>query len=251
MAELEAEMTRRGLQHSAPKHFAQLAMAARCLAETINDKIEIRREMIRTAPDLGSDAELNALLSSIEHDLTRFANKVPDHPLGTDILDMIAPTLTRQREQSGARMRSDARLKIKILKKETALNMHKQPIDPANITIGDGPVIINYGKINGDVQQVIGNVQRGDPELAALLGRLADAIVAREDLGEKRVESMEQVAFIAEQAAAPAKDRQPASVLKAVVASLRKGLEDTAHFAEILALTGPAIARHFGLAWPF
>ena len=78
----------------------------------------------------------------------------------------------------------------------------------------------------------------------------AAGIEALSELGEGRAVYLDQVRFIAQQAVEPEEKRQ-ASVVRAVFESLRGRLQDTANLAQVLALAGPAIARHFGIHWPF
>jgi hypothetical protein len=56
--------------------------------------------------------------------------------------------------------------------------------------------------------------------------------------------------LMAQEAVAPEEKRQ-ASVVRAVFESLRRRLQDTANLAQVLGLAGSAIARHFGIHWPF
>ena len=132
------------------------------------------------------------------------------------------------------------------------MKLHEQH-DPRSINVhtGGGPALINLGTIYGHVQQVIGDVTgAGYGEFAALLQQLADAINKAEELGDERKAYLEQLEFIAKEAAEPAEKRQ-ASVVKGLFMGLRARLEDAAHVAEVMILVGPALAHHFGLTWPF
>lgn len=250
LAQLVADMAKRGLGHSGPRYSAEVEIATKCLEGTIDDQIAIRRGMLQTVPELGSDLELDALLGSINQHIAAFSQVAPQHPLGTVVLAHITPLLSRRRQQDAARLRNMANTKIGILKREVALNMHKEAHQ--TIITGNAPAIVNLGTIYGSVEQIIGNVgSSGNQELADLMKRLADAINNASDLGEKRAACLEQVRFVAEQAAVPAQERQPNSIVRAVFTGLRAELGDVANVSVILALVGPAIARHFGFAWPF
>jgi hypothetical protein len=98
----------------------------KCLADMIDDQISIRREMLKTAPEPGSNLELDALLASVNQRSAAFSKAAPQHPLGAGILARLAPNLTRQREQAAARLRSQAGMKIDILRREVALNVQRR-----------------------------------------------------------------------------------------------------------------------------
>lgn len=249
LARLVADMTARGFLQSGQRYEGELNIATKFMADTIDDQISFRREMIGAAPELGSDLELLTLLESVNERITAFSQAAaPRHPLGEIVLPQLVPALARQRGQAAADLRSQARIKIDILRREVALDMVKG--SHQSVTT-DGPAIINLGTIYGNVQQVIGNVGSSDQELAGLLKRLAEAISDAADLGEQRAAYLEQVKFVAEQAAVPKQERQPSSIVQAVFIQLRARLQDAAHISHILVLLGPSMAKHFGLPWPF
>ena len=165
----------------------------------------------------------------------------------------VASAIRQRNDQEVARLTGRAEQGMEIMKREVALNIHKKAEPPPGTAIhtGGGPAIVNLGTIYGNVQQVLGNVSEGGhQELAELLQQLAKAINDADASRQERAEYLEQVQFIAKQAAQPAKARQP-SVVKGLLAGLRARLEDTAHLSHILELVGPALARHFGFPWPF
>jgi hypothetical protein len=224
------------------------------MAEIIDAQIATRRELIGTAPELGGNPELDSLLDSINKHIDSFANSPLQYPQLTErMLPGLAPALNRLQQQAVGRLRAQATGEIEILKREVRLNMHKGVQQTPTVQTGDGPVIVNLGAIYGNVQQVIGNVATagGNEELAGLLNRLAEAINSAAELGPQRSAYLEQVKFIAEQASEGPGKRQPSSIVQAVFGSLRAGLQSAANISSIVGLVGPAIARHFGIPWPF
>ncbi len=173
-------------------------------------------------------------------------------PPGVDE-DPILRALAPHKAEEAHRLKAHLQSEIELLKLELVLNLRRKP-DPApavSVNTGGGPAIVNVGEIRGDVQQVVGTLNAGGhAELAGLLDRLAAGIEALSELGEGRAVYLDQVRFIAQQAVEPEEKRQ-ASVVRAVFESLRGRLQDTANLAQVLALAGPAIARHFGIHWPF
>jgi hypothetical protein len=104
--------------------------------------------------------------------------------------------------------------------------------------------------IYGNVQQVIGKVgQTGDVDLEDLLSQLATAIRDTEGLGNNRATYLEQVQYIAEQAAKPEGQRKT-SLVSGMFLGLQVSLQNMANLAQILTLVGPALAQHFDLNWP-
>jgi hypothetical protein len=92
--------------------------------------------------------------------------------------------------------------------------------------------------------------QTGHGGIGNVLSRLADAIEQEASLGDRRAGYLDQVRFIAERAAAEPENRQ-STIVEAVFHALRSRLQDCANIAQVLTLAGPAIARHFGIPWPF
>jgi hypothetical protein len=71
-----------------------------------------------------------------------------------------------------------------------------------------------------------------------------------EGLGNTRATYLEQVKFIAEQAAEPEGQRKT-SLVTGMFLGLQVSLQNMANLAQILTLVGPALAQHFGISWPF
>ncbi len=249
-AAIDADMTRRGFYHSGPRGKAILDSRARTARDLIDGAISARRKLAAKFPALGSPAELEALRAKVEKWVDGFGK--PHVPPGVQE-DPIQRAMAPGREQEAHRLKAHLNSEIEILKREFSLNLHRKP-DPAptvSVNTGGGAAIVNLGQIRGDVQQIVGTLNAaGHAELAALLDRLASAIEGLTELGQERSVFLEQVRFIARQAVEPEQSGQ-ASVVRAVFESLRARLQDSANLAQVLALAGPAIARHFGLHWPF
>jgi hypothetical protein len=126
-----------------------------------------------------------------------------------------------------------------------------QPEPAPTVSISGGTAIINLAGTYGNVQQVIGKVeQAGDVDLQDLLSQLAKAIRDNEGLGNNRATYLEQVKYIAQQAAEPEGQRKT-RLVSGVFLGLQASLQNVANLAQILTLVGPALAQHFGLGWPF
>jgi hypothetical protein len=243
---IDLDMTRRGLGRSGIKGNAIWKSHAQRLEDYIDGRIRIRRELVSQCPELGSTAELEKLRGELEQHTAAFARA----PLQS--VNRLQPSVVQQNNQEAQRLNAHARLKIEMLKRETAIAPPAMPTaGSVSVSTGGGPAIVNLGSIFGSVQQVIGTLdQAGQVEIASVLKDLAEAITKASGLGDDRRTYLEQVRFIAEQAAAAAESRQT-SVVRAVFESLRARLQDVASLAQVLVLTGPALARHFGLPWPF
>lgn len=219
--------------------------------ELILGRVAIRKDLAAEFPELGTEHALDALLADLEELVAREFRGLHLMP-GLLKGSPLAQALERRDDQEVSRLNALARRQIEMLKREIALKLHKKvPSDAVSVVTGGGPAIVNLGTIYGNVQQVIGNVSEGGyQELAELLQQLAKAINDTEALGQERVTYLEQVQFIASQAAQPVETRQP-GVVKGLLAGLRAGLADAAHISHILVLVGPALAQHFGFPWPF
>lgn len=217
------------------------------LERYIDGSIKIRRDLIRRFPELASSESLAELLAALSEKIDRLVAVVRKGPFP-------APEqYPADREPENRRLKARVEREIGQLQREFSLNLHADVgmNRGTSINTGGGPAIVNFGEIHGDVQQVVGSlISSGHTELAGLLDRLAAGIEALTDLGEERAAYLEQVRFIGQQAVAPTEKRQ-ANVVRAVFESLRARLQDTANLAQVLTLAGPAIARHFGIQWPF
>src|SRR6266849_6143100 len=245
-----ADFAARGLLHSGPRLIALTKARIDKLQALIDARVEIRKDLARSFPELGHDDELEALSGQIMETL-RHAGNLPHEALQADGAAQKAVKAQLEREIDGLRARAKSR--IEILKLGVALKLHTNdaPAPAVTVTTGGGHAILNVGNIYGNVQQVIGSVSEGGHrELADLLQQLAKAINDAEELGDERAAYLEQVQFIAKQVAEPVEARQ-SSVVKGLVAGLRARLADAAHFSHILELVGPALAAHFGFSWPY
>ena len=249
--EFRRSQASRGTLQSGATFMGIARIRAEKTEELILGRIAIRKDLALEFPELGAEHALDALLADLEG-LTSLAFKGLYQTPGLQIEGAVGQALRRRDEQEVSRLNAFAHRQIEMLKREIALKLHKKvPSDAVSVVTGGGPAIVNLGTIYGNVQQVIGNVSEGGyQELAELLQQLAKAINDSEALGQERAAYLEQVQFIASQAAQPVETRQP-GVVKGLLAGLRAGLADAAHISHILVLVGPALAQHFGFAWPF
>jgi hypothetical protein len=215
----------------------------------IDGRIKIRRELARSASALASQYELDILLGELEQSISAFPNSCLSLP-GARIQ---GAGIDAVRDQEARRLSAHAHREIEILKKELALNLHEKterPSSAVTVTVSGGSAIVNTGVIYGDVQQVISHLaETGGAEIADVLRQLAKAINDAEALADGRVEYLEQVKFIAEQAALPAPAPQR-SVVKGLVGGFCAKLQGVANVAQILSVAGPVMAHHFGFPWP-
>jgi hypothetical protein len=248
IATINADMNRRGLSLSGPRLVALSDARVDKLRQCIDGRIKIRKELIAGFPELRSETSLDELLTEL--------NTTVGYPF-TNLYEPDPQDLARNVEPHDGRERGKlmdyARNEIEILKKEIALDLHrKSTAAPAvSVTTTGGPALVNLGVIYGNVQQVIGKVgQTGDVDLEGLLSQLATAIRNSEGLGNTRATYLEQVKFIAEQAAEPEGQRKT-SLVTGMFLGLQVSLQNMANLAQILTLVGPALAQHFGISWPF
>lgn len=85
----------------------------------------------------------------------------------------------------------------------------------------------------------IGITQQLEPDIAAALKSILDAVLASNDLmAAQKAETKEQLVFIAEQCALPAEKRQPSFLTKAILDGLRGTLSVAADVAQVWATWG-------------
>jgi hypothetical protein len=156
-------------------------------------RIEIRKKLARSFPELGTDQELDSLLSEIVHPFSHTDWFLQDVPHGA-----VRESLSRQIDMDLNRLRAGAQQKIEIVKRELALKLPEfQSGQPININTAGGPALVNLGAVYGHVQQVIGNVsEAGHQEFADGLSRLAEAINGAEALGVARGETWNRFNFL-------------------------------------------------------
>lgn len=124
---------------------------------------------------------------------------------------------------------------------------------------GDTEINIFKGQFGylstGDVQNVesisvnVQNLQTQDEEkLAQAIKELTDAVDQSEDLSqEQKVEAIEQIEELSNQATLAEEKRSSRGVLKAMVTALGRTLGAAGGAAEVWSTWGPVIRSYFGL----
>ena len=247
VARINADMAKRNLFDSGMRLQAIAAARADKIRNIIDGRLKIRRELCPVFPELCGDGSLQDLLtqfsSMIGHAFTA---------LHQNLAPQVASTVGQRDDQEEFKLRVYATSEVEILRTEYALNLPKKAAAPVpTVSISGGTAIVNLGVIYGNVQQVIGKVgQTGDVNLEDLLSQLATAIRDSKGLGNNRATYLEQVQYIAEQAAEPEGQRKT-SLVTGMFLGLQVSLQNMANVAQILTFVGPALARHFGISWPF
>lgn len=246
---INSDMASRGLFNSGPRLKMVVDAQANRVQQIIDGRIATRRELARSFPAFCRKEELDELVISLERVIAQFA-ETPDKDRIVQ-QEPVKIAMIKYRQQIAARLRSHAKTEAEILGREVALGMHDEP-KPTGVSVntGGGPALVNLGAIYGDVEQVINLInETGQRELADVLQQLAKAISEADALADERAELLQQVRFVAEQAAVPPQSRQT-SVVKAVWVSLQARLHDVAAIAQILSVAGPVVAHHYGFQWP-
>jgi hypothetical protein len=251
IAAFKAQMGTRGTLLSGGTVKGIIQIRAEKAKRLIDERIKIRKTLVAEFPELGSEKSLAELM-------TRLDESVRNAFVGA--IELLPPTLrsvsTHVADRERYRLSIAVRTEIEILKREIVLNLHlSKPEAPAvSVTTTGSGSIVNLGTIHGNVQQAINNVQQhGYQELAGRLEQLARAINDSQELGgEKRKLYLEQVEFIAEQTAKSEETRiKTGSAVAGIFCGLQATLQTVANAAQILAVLGPELAKHFSLPWPF
>ncbi len=148
--EVNSQMAARGASHSGARLQALWKVRAEKLRKIIDRRIEIRRDLARSFPALGSAQELAELLSSFEEMLS--AAHIHDHT-------MFETTRRAIEEDEIFRLRAHARREVEILKREFELNLDARA-NRRDVTVNTSgePAVVNLGVLYGGVQQAISHV---------------------------------------------------------------------------------------------
>ena len=265
LSRLEAEMARRGLQNSDARLHAIFEVHLDRLNQVIQHRISIRKDLVRNYPELGSPAELNYLHEIIQADVRNLRAECRKHSL-------VAPP------EVFAEVHARAQAGIDRLKQEMPSPVRMQPRLPAfslnmsHSTGGKGdaraaarpaagstplgvvarsPLTAETPALTPDalsrkVEEVIGDLEERNHQLANALRRLATAIQQAKQLPDDRTVYLEQVQFLAEQAARVAVLRR-VSVVKGIMVALRTDLDEVPSVVVALRATFPFLASHFGI----
>ncbi|HLK49717.1 MAG TPA: hypothetical protein VKT49_16355 [Bryobacteraceae bacterium] len=252
LSRIEAEMARRGLQNSDARLHAIFEARLERLNQVIQQRIALRREIIRNYPELGSQAELNQLRDMIQADVMELRAECKKHSL------VAAPEVfaeLRARAQDGIEgLKRDMACQVPIKPKLPSLVLEipratagKAHIGPALQAGPATPAPASLEAVTRKVDEVIGDLQERNPELADALRRLAAAIKDAKQLPEERTVYLEQLQFVAEQAARVAVLRR-ISVVKGIMVALRTDLDEAPRVAVPLRAAFPLLASHFGFS---
>ena len=266
LSRIDAEMARRGLEHSDARLQAIFEAGLERMNQSILQRIAIRKDMLRNYPELGSATELNHLAEAIQADLTSLRGECRKHGL------IVPPEVF-------AELRARARESIETLKRETVPPVRARsktssfsPISPdhaaAKIEPGptiqaggfrsvprnvgrstpavSAPAIGSFDAVCRKVDEVIDDLNGRNQKLADSLRHLAAAIKQSIRPADDRAVYLEQLQFLAEQAARAAVLRR-ISVVKGIVIALHFELGDLPSVAPALQTAGPLLAAHFGI----
>ena len=117
---LNSDFAARGLFHSGSRMVALAKARTDKLQMVIEKRIEIRKDIARSFPELGTDTELDQLLAQFFEMLDHAAHPPHEVPPGA-----VRDALKGRIDQDVYRLKAEARVKIEILKRELALNLHK------------------------------------------------------------------------------------------------------------------------------
>jgi hypothetical protein len=117
---MNADFAARGLLHSGARMVALAKARMDKLQIVIEKRLEIRKDIARSFPELGTEIELDQLLAQFVQMLEYAASPPPEAPPGA-----VRDALKRRIEQDVYRLKAEAKIKVEILKRELALNLHK------------------------------------------------------------------------------------------------------------------------------
>jgi hypothetical protein len=106
---------------------------------------------------------------------------------------------------------------------------------------------VAFASGSATINQHIGNIQQGNPEVANAFKSMFEALKTDASLdAAKRAEAEQQLTFLAEQAAKPEQKRQPLAVLRSVWAGIGQAAALSANLTKTLEVCGPVIVGYLG-----
>jgi hypothetical protein len=183
------ELAHRGMSNSgvASKRFMDIRVEA--FEELLGKVIELRREMITLAPELGCQYELDHLKSKLNHRADALPNSIrtfiSQQPRGGGKIEV-----TGQLPIMATRLKAKIAQKIDIVLKENMVQ--KKPSGTIHIAAGPG-AIVNVGDVTNSIQSTLAKIG-GTGELTKALKELVEAIQASNELpDQKKAEVLESV----------------------------------------------------------
>ena len=166
---IDRVMGETGNYHSSARFSEIIRLKAATQERLIDGRLNIRRELAKSIPELVGGSELNDLMQQIHGDLSRFWGGLVQAPSR-----LFPDALRPQIDQETIRLREHAKREVEIMKREHALNLHERADTAAlSVNTGGGPAIVNFGEMGGGVQQVVahGTGAAGSRPRAAIVFR--------------------------------------------------------------------------------
>lgn len=256
-AALRTDAQRRGVFHSGMHIAGQIKIQTQRLEELKNRWIVIRRELVRSIPELGSADQIAQLRQEIgqvlEAQWAHVADTVRRSVPGASDADIERILGSGEYADTLLRLKSETERDLRILEGEVGLGMHApaKPASSITVNIKDSTVAgLNLGTVMGDLNAAVQSIhEAGNAQLAKILKDLIERVAADADLGEERRDAIESLTVISEEAALPADQRRPGMVRR-LMSGLGPLLTRTAELAQIWQVAGPMIAAHFGFPTP-
>jgi hypothetical protein len=248
--QVERRLAARGMLPGGAKARELADLAVQKGREYTDGRIMIRKDLVKHFPELGTEASLSSLAEELKRSAEARFSSLRDKLRRQMAAAGSIVNINSEFQEEISKLQAEAVRRVAILKDEISLGQHfTASATSISVNTGGGPAFVNTGQIRGDIQQVVGTLnEAGQMDLGTALNRLADAIEGEASLGDERRMYLEQIRFIAQQAAAAPPERQ-VSAVKGVVEFLRARLQDVANVAQIFAVTAPAVAHHFHFPW--
>jgi len=234
------ELAHRGMSNSgvAGKQFVDIRVEG--FEEFLGRVIELRREMITLAPELGSQYELDQLKSKLNHHADALPNSIrtfiSQQPRGGGKIE-----ITGQLPIMATTLKAKIAQKIDIVLKEN--RVQRKPSGTIHIAAGPG-AIVNFGDVTNSIQSTLNKIG-GAGELTKALKELVEAIQASDELSDhKKAEVLESVEFVANQAAVDPAQRQKPNIIQTVWNGLGTTLANAANLAKIYDVAGHALSAY-------
>ncbi len=229
-----------------------LRLAENALRERVGKRVEIRSEIMRDFPELGSAKNLDVLCAEIESLVDS-----QQEPIISDIARSggvvereDVQRLNRRLTESAFQVKAWGRQKLEIVRREADLGIQRiERPSIVNINISGSTVAgLNLGTVIGDFQTAYVTLQdTGNADLANQLKGVIDAVGQASELGDRRRDVIQSLVTIGEQATLPEPERRP-GLVRSLLPFIEKTIGVGANLSQLWSTLAPIIMNHFRLS---
>jgi hypothetical protein len=233
LANAEENLAARGMLQSGHRIQQRSDIYVAALEKMVRRRIEIRKELMSSVPELATPARLAGVRSEIEQLIQRAAKNedIRCHPTALE-------AIKRKAIRDLRILNLEADLGIKEVRVDGSVS-----INILNSTVG----ALNLGDVVGNIQVSVDVLQRsGHAELASAMKAFTEAVAREENLGSTRKDIIESLSAVGQQAVVPTENRR-LGVVKSLLSSIRDSVATVESLKHLWEMLEPLARNYF---WP-